>query len=136
MKKKRKDFRKGIIHYPYRTKTTTEEYGPHGKIITVRTAVEKTEQHLIPDKENGAWETSFQYGRFRIRHSKTSERYWLFYRDQFLEEISQTEILQLGKRLIKSVDGFREELFTMRNGKPYCRFVLKAESYWKKEKGA
>jgi hypothetical protein len=121
--------------YPHRDKIITITEGPTGRIVETKTAEYKTERHRIPNEENGNWETLFRYGRFSIRRSKTSGRCFFFYDDRYLEEISELEILRFGNRMIGSVNGFREEIFTMRNGKPYRRYVLKAESYWKNEHG-
>ncbi len=112
-------------------KITTET--PTHRIVETRTAEYKTEKHQIPKEENGSWDTPFKYHGFTVRHSKTSDRYWLFYRDQFLTELSKIEQYEFFKRGLQSVGGFREKIDSVKNGKRYTVFVLKAESRWKAE---
>lgn len=133
---KAKPWRKGRTHFPHRTEIVKTEYGPYGKIITKETAVFKTDEHQIPNGENGAWETTFSYGHLKIRHSKTADRFYLFYGEEYLREVSPTEQYEIAKRLLQSVNGFREETFTQKGGTKYRRFVLKAETYWRRESKA
>jgi len=93
--------------------------------------------HFIPNKENGAWETTLSYGRFKIRQTakprKTEDRYYLFYGDQYLEEISKIEQYEFFKRGLQSIGAFEEKINGVHKGKRYVAFQLKAESTWKKE---
>jgi hypothetical protein len=89
---------------------------------------------LIPKKENGIWETTFHYDRFQIRHSKTSDRYFFYYDDRYLEEISRPEMYEFFKRGLRNIGAFRQVIHEYKNGKPYFNIELKALSTFKREK--
>lgn len=129
--------RSDMVNYPNRDEFTHTHYGPHGKIIEKSTAVYKNEKHFTPNEENGAWETTFSYHGFVIRHSLTEDRYFLFYgrRDDqiFLTELSKLEQYELSKKWLQSIGGFEERCSGVHNGKHYTAMVLKLESKWKRE---
>jgi len=127
-----KPWRKGRTHYPHRIETVRTEYGPYGKIITKETAAFKVEEVQKPDRENGAWEEHWKYGRFKNRRSKTSGRYYLFYNDEFLEELSQLEQIELATRILKANQGLAVEVNGSHKGKTYYKYFLVSKSAWKR----
>lgn len=120
-------------NYPNREKTVTTTETPTHRIIETKTAEYKTEKHRIPKEENGCWETTFSYHGLTVRHSLTEDRYFLFYRDQYLGELSYFEQYELSKRWLLSVDGFSERIDSIKKGKRYSVLVLKAEATWRRE---
>jgi|SRR5208282_3169760 len=128
-----KRYRKDKRNYIPRSDIAIKESLPTGIMETRFRADYKKTRHFIPNKKNGAWETTFSYGRFKIRHSKTEGRYYLFYGDQYLDEISKIEQYEFFKRGLQSIGAFEEKINGVHKGKRYVAFQLKAESTWKKE---
>jgi hypothetical protein len=120
--------------YANREKIITITEGPTGRIIETKTAEYKTDRHIVPKKENGVWETVFHYGRFQIRRSRTSDRYFFYYDDKYLEEISRPEMYEFFKRGLRSIGAFKEVIHDYRKGRPYFKIELKALSTFNREK--
>lgn len=131
--RKYKPFRKDKRRFAYRDSITTVTETPTGRIIERKTAVYKTERRRVPKKESGLWETVFHYGRFQIRHSKTSDRYFFYYDDRYLEEISRPEMYAFFKRGLQSIGGFREIIHDYKKGKAYWLLKLKSPSQFERE---
>jgi hypothetical protein len=134
-KRLQRDFRKGTVNYPKRLRVTLEEPTRYGKTTTTFTAITEREEKHQAKEANGDWETTLSYHGFTVRHSKTSDRYWVFYRDRFLTELSEIEQHELSKKWLQAVDGFSEIIQKVVNGVPYKRYTLKGEARWKSEHG-
>jgi hypothetical protein len=129
--RKYRRFRKDKRRFAYRDSITTVTETPTGRIIERKTAVYKTERRQVPKKESGIWDTIFYYGRFSIRHSKTSDRFFMYYDDKYLEETSRPQMYEFFKRGLLSIGGLREVLHDFRKGRPYMVFQLVARSRFK-----
>jgi hypothetical protein len=132
---KYKPFRKDKRRFANRETITSVTETPTGKIIEKKTAEYKTQRHFVPNKKNGCWKTVFYYGRFSIRHSQTSDRYFFYHDDKYLEEISRPEMYEFFKRGLQSIGGFREEIHERKKGVIYKRIMLKLDSTWRRENG-
>jgi hypothetical protein len=129
--RKYRRFRNDKRRFAYRDSITTVTETPTGRIIERKTAVYKTDRHIVPKKENGIWETVFHYGRFQIRRSRTTDRYFIYYDDRYLEEISRPEMYSFFKRGLQSIGAFREVVHDFRKGRAYMVLQLVAKSRFK-----
>jgi len=90
------------------TLESSQDLGPYKEIRTFKADNVEVEERVIPKEKSPNWETIFTYGHFKIKHAILEDRYFFYYNDRILEEISLFEMHEFFKRGLFSVKGFSE----------------------------
>lgn len=114
---------------PQRTVVRVEEdLGDKKRIRKYSTPRTKFEERQIPKVNSGLWEEIYKRNGLWIRHSRATERFFIFgFIDggyEYLGELEQPDLWKLLIELGKSLRAFREELYMAKNCKRYTRYVL------------
>jgi hypothetical protein len=105
-----------------------EDLGDKRRIRKWSTPRPRFEEHQIPKTASGLWKEIYKRNGLWIRRSTTSERFFMFgFIDgeyEYLGELEQPDLWRLLIELGKSLQAFREELYTAHNFKRYKRYVF------------
>ena len=105
-----------------------DDLGNKSRVRKWTTPKPKFEEHQIPKTASGHWEDVYKRNGLWIRHSKISDRYFMFaWVDedyQYIGELEQPDLWKLLIELGKSFGAFREELHMQQNCKRYTKYVL------------
>jgi hypothetical protein len=113
---------------------TTDDMGDHYE-KTVRTWPPNTttEKRWIPKIPNGNWLRLWDHV-IKVRYSKLQGRYYLFDRqDNYLGELSQSDLFNLSVAVLSSIGAFREEIHKNRKGQTWIVHTVKSFSRLKSE---
>jgi len=105
-----------------------EDLGNKTRVRKCSTPRTKPDEQNIPKRRSGNWEDVYKRNGLWIRHSKITERFWVYgYVDgdyEYLGELEQPDLWKLLIQLGKSLGAFREELHMQQNSKRYTKYVL------------
>lgn len=114
--------------YPERTSVvTTQDMGTYRQVDKVTFPHNATvERREIPKIPNGNWLRLWDHV-IKIRRSKLQGRYYLFDRqDNYLGELSQSDLFSLSVELLSNIGAFRDEIHKNRKGQTWVVHTLKS----------
>jgi hypothetical protein len=117
------------------TLESSQDLGPYKEIRTFKADNVEVEERIIPKEKSPNWETIFTYGHWKIKHAILEDRYFFYYNDRILEEISLIEMHEFFKRGLFSVKGFEEVIRDRKNGVAYTMMKVLPDSTWKRRVG-
>lgn len=134
-RKKGRRYRIDKRHYANRQRVDITTETPTHRITDTFTAEYKQESKKIPKKESGNWETPFDFYGLKVRYSKSEDRYYLFFEDQYLREITRLSMYDFADRMFGAVGAFRFCWYKKKGRKYYQKKELIGRSRWRKQNG-
>lgn len=91
------------------------------------------EDHTRLKKKTGNWQTLYNSNGLKIRYSKSEDRFYIYFNDRYITEISRLQLYDLGFKALDGISAVTKTLYWKRDGRSYWRMTILTRKRLKKK---